>query len=124
MSDKGWKKRERRIASRLGTKRIPVTGERHGADCETAMFCVQVKSRQRGLPAEVLEWLRGVQANAAPKGKIGILVCALPHHRDSDAVVCLSLRDWVALHGPVTEATPEPPKDLAPEDFGESLGDA
>ena len=32
MADKAWKAFERRIAERVGGKRIPVTGERDGAD--------------------------------------------------------------------------------------------
>ncbi len=43
--DKSWKRRERRIARALGTERIPVTGERAGADCEAGMFSYQIKSR-------------------------------------------------------------------------------
>jgi hypothetical protein len=104
VSNPGWKQRERRIARKLGTHRIPVTGERQGADCETAIFCVQVKSRVRGIPADVDAWLAGICETARRKGKIGIVVWQAPRRRVDEAIVCLRLRDWVDLHGPVGEA--------------------
>ncbi len=41
----GWKRAERMLAQGVGTSRIPVTGERAGADCEAGMFSYQIKSR-------------------------------------------------------------------------------
>lgn len=48
--DKSWKAFERRIAKRMGGKRIPVTGERDGADVVAGPFVYQAKLR-RGLPS-------------------------------------------------------------------------
>ena len=50
MADKSWKAFERRVAKRVGGKRIPVTGERDGADVVAGPFVYQAKLR-RGLPS-------------------------------------------------------------------------
>ena len=50
MADKSWKAFERRIAKRMGGKRrIPVPGERDGADVDAGPFCYQAKLR-KGVP--------------------------------------------------------------------------
>lgn len=94
----GWKAAERRMARDVGTERIPVTGERAGADFENGMFCFQLKVRSM-LPGWMFEWLYGICANAQPKGKIGVLILKAPGMRDSEALVCVKWGDWVALHG-------------------------
>ena len=110
MPDKAWKQAERRIAALLGGRRIPVTGEREGADVLVGppgaeVFAVQVKQR-RGMPTYLHDWLRGIRVAADRHGPqcTGIVVWREPrggHGRgDEDAaVVVLSLRDWRALHG-------------------------
>jgi hypothetical protein len=98
MSDKGWKAFERRLARDVGVERIPVTGERHGADFEDAMFCYQAKLR-RIVPSWLDAWLAGIRGNAAPKGKIGVLLLKRPRMRDDETLVVLSWRDWIDLHG-------------------------
>lgn len=98
MADKGWKAAERRMARDVGVERIPVTGERHGADFEDAIACYQLKVR-RAIPGWLWDWLTGIQATGTRKGKAGVLVLKRPRERDEDAVVCLSWKDWVDLHG-------------------------
>ena len=94
-----WKALERRIAADLGGRRIPVTGlDRHGADVETAMFCVQVKLR-KSLPAWLWGWLNGICATAAASHRVGILVLKKPRQLDDEALVVLRWKDWVDLHG-------------------------
>ncbi len=61
MTDRGWKQFERRLALALGNERIPVTGERDGADFEDALFCYQAK-KQRTFPGYVADWLDRVRA--------------------------------------------------------------
>jgi hypothetical protein len=104
MSDKGWKQFERRAARDMGVERIPVTGERDGADCATSLFCIQLKLR-RSLPRWLWTWLNGIVGNAEAAGKIGVLVLKKPHQRDVDALVVLRWGDWVQLHGS------QPPED-------------
>ena len=98
MPTSSWKASERRMARDVGTERIPVTGERNGSDFTDTLACYQLKVR-RMLPAWLWAWLGGIQGTAAKQGRIGVLVLRVPRMRDQDALVVLSWRDWVALHG-------------------------
>jgi hypothetical protein len=105
-----WKNWERRVAARLGGRRIPVSGiDRHGADVESNVFCYQVKLRQ-GMPAYLLDWLAGICATATCRGKVGVVIWKTPGRGrpDDDAVVVLRLRDWTALHGTPMSESPNP----------------
>ena len=98
MADKGWKAAERRLARDVGTERIPVTGERHGADFTDGVACYQLKVRKM-LPGWLWGWLSGIQSAGRKVGKAGVLVLKQPRARDDEAIVILSWRDWVDLHG-------------------------
>lgn len=103
MSDRGWKQFERRMARDMGSERIPVTGERDGADCQTPLFCFQFKKR-RSLPDWLWDWLRGIVASADRSGKVGVLVLKKTRQRDAEALVVLRWKDWVELHGTAQES--------------------
>ena len=103
MANKSWKAFERRLAKRVGGKRIPVTGERDGADVVAGPFCYQAKLR-RGMPSYLREWLRGIVAAGGRSGTIGILVWKAPNARDDDAVVVLRLKDWASLEAKLMTA--------------------
>ena len=45
MTDKAWKAFERRLAHDVGTERIPVTGERDGADFEDGRHLLSGEAR-------------------------------------------------------------------------------
>lgn len=97
-----WKAAERRVAADLGGARIPVTGiDRDGADVVTPMFHVQVKLR-RALPVWLWTWLAGIQGDAKPAGKVGVLILKKPRQRDSEGLVVMSYGDFVDLHGSVS----------------------
>ena len=100
MTDRGWKQFERRTAVALGTRRIPVTGERAGADFEDAMFCYQAKLG-RAMPAYLRSWLRGIVGAGLKRApvKVGVVVWKPKHADDADALVILRFKDWVDLHG-------------------------
>ncbi len=98
MADRGWKQAERRMARDVGSERIPVTGERAGADFEDGVAVYQLKVRKT-IPSWLWEWLTGIQGAGLSKRKAGVLVLKRPRERDEDAVVILSWRDWVDLHG-------------------------
>lgn len=98
MSDKGWKKFERRVAHDHGCERIPVTGERHGADARNSMFSFQTKLR-KAIPKCVREWSDQICATAARDGTIGVVIMKEPKMHDNNALVIVRYRDWVALHG-------------------------
>ena len=96
--DQSWKAFERRVAKRVGGRRIPVTGERDGADVVAAPFVYQTKLR-RGVPSYLREWLRGIVAAGERCGSTGVVVWKQPGALDDDAVVVLRLRDWQDWHG-------------------------
>ena len=90
------------MAKDVGTTRIPVTGERDGADFMTPMFAYQLKVR-KAIPVWLGEWLTGICTTAARKDQIGVLVLNRPHQRRKDAVVCVRWSDWVELHGEIVD---------------------
>ena len=99
MPDKAWKSFERRIAKRVGGRRIPSTGEKEGVDVDAGPFVYQAKLR-RGMPSYLKDWLRGIVAAGERKGgSTGVVVWKAPNARDDDAVVVLRLRDWQDWHG-------------------------
>ena len=98
MADKSWKAFERRIAKRMGGRRIPCTGEKAGVDVDAGPFQYQCKLR-KGVPAYLRDWLSGIVEAGARRGSVGVVVWKAPNARDDDAVVLLRLRDWEDLHG-------------------------
>ena len=50
MPDKSWKAFERRLAKRMGGKRLACTGEKDGVDVDAGPFVYQAKLR-RGVPS-------------------------------------------------------------------------
>lgn len=111
MADRGWKRAERMAARDMGTERIPVTGERHGADFMDAIACYQLKVR-RALPVWLFRWLDGIVATGVRHGKAGVLVLNRPHRRRGDALVILTWRAWCDLHGvPDVPDVPDVPED-------------
>lgn len=97
MPDKGWKAFERRCSRDLGVERIPVTGERNGADAATEKVCLQFKLR-KALPKWLWEWLAGIVGTATKDGKIGALVVKIPRMLDDESIVMLRWKDFVELH--------------------------
>src|SRR2546428_12379068 len=97
MSDRAWKAFERRLARQLGTHRIPVTGERAGADFADGMFAYQAKLGRR-CPAYLRAWLAGILAAGERRGLVGVVVWKPKGARDEEALVVLRFRDWVELH--------------------------
>lgn len=112
MSDKSWKRAERMIAKDCRGQRIPVTGERNGADVQHPLFAFQVKVR-RALPAWIFDWLDGICSSAKRTNRIGVLILNRPRSPRRNALVVLRWADWIALHG-----------DLKVGDFVESEGPA
>ena len=99
MPDRGWKQAERNHARDVGSERIPVTGERHGADFVDGLFAYQLKVR-KVIPAWIFEWLRGICTTAETTDRIGVLVMNQPRKPRREALVVVRWGDWVDLHGP------------------------
>src|SRR5213593_1705039 len=99
MHPKSWKRSETRMARDVGSERIPADGTREGADFTDSIACYQLKVR-RSIPRWLWSWLDGIRRFAmAHSGRVGVLVLKHPGMRDTEAVVILSWRDWVDLHG-------------------------
>src|SRR2546428_11093308 len=113
MSDTAWKQFERRLARSLGTSRIPVTGERAGADFQTPRFVYQAKKGRR-FPAYLARWLDEIRETGARCGKIGVLVWQERGATDSEAAVVLRFADWVQLHREDRPATEMPQQRFSP----------
>ena len=96
--DKAWKAFERRLAHRLGGRRIPCTGEKDGVDVDAGPFCYQAKLRKH-MPDYLRVWLSGIVESGARKGSIGVVIWKAPNARDDDSLVLLRLKDWEDLHG-------------------------
>lgn len=87
-----------RFARDVGVERKPCDGSRDTADFEDAIACYQLKVRAV-IPVWLWRWLAGIQGTAKGKDKAGVLVLKHPRQDDADAVVILSWKDWVDLHG-------------------------
>lgn len=101
MSEKSWKKFERRCAERMGGDRRPVTGiDRGDGDAFTAIFEMQCKLRA-GQPSYLREWLNGIVASASARNRIGVVVWKEPGkgRDDNEALVVMRWKDFVDLHG-------------------------
>jgi hypothetical protein len=98
MADRTWKRREREVANTLGGRRIPVTGERCGADVLTPRLAIQVKYGRRR-PAFLREWLSGIQGAALASGRTGVVVWSDHYEATSDAVAIVRLSDLASLMG-------------------------
>lgn len=98
---KAWKRFEAWLAKCVGTRRIPVTGERDGADFETGMFVYSAKHRASQYPLTVARWLERVVIRALSRSpeKVGVLVIGKPRAPYDDAIVVLRWKDWRELHG-------------------------
>jgi len=92
---KTWKAVERAIASRLGGRRVPVTGRGGAPDVEHALLAVEVKHRK-----ELPRWLKHAMAQAeaaARDGKVPVVVLHERGQRHADDLVVLRLGDLEEL---------------------------
>ncbi len=102
MASKSWKVAELKMARDVNTERIPVTGERHGADFEDAIACYQLKVR-KSIPGWLWDWHSGICETGKRKDKAGVLVLNHPRQDRAKALVVLTWDAWRDLHGTPTE---------------------
>jgi len=99
MPDRGWKAFERRVAAWFHQgQRIPVTGERDGADIDAAPFWVQCKLRKALSLRAARSALIRLQAKV-PEGDTALLVHKFPGERDTEAVVMMLASEFKGWHG-------------------------
>lgn len=103
MKNRGWKKAETRFARAVGSERKPCDGTRDGADFEDSLAVYQLKVRA-AIPGWLWNWLTGIRSTAAKTRRVGVLVLKHPRRHDDGALVVLTWRDWVDLHGDATKA--------------------
>ena len=93
MADKAWKRQERQVAAKMGSRRNPNTGESR-IDIDAGPFAVEHKARRR-LPG----WLTGAlrQARDGADGRTPIVVLSeVRQGVKAQRYVLLSLEDWLA----------------------------
>ena len=100
MADRAWKAFERRVARLLGTERIPSgwwgTIQSDAPDVETDRLSIQVKLGYQQ-PSYLREWLSGIVAVAAGRGRTGVVVWSPKRGKTDDALVIMRLADFVRL---------------------------
>ena len=104
MSEKAWKRTERKVASKLGGERIPITGRARGSapDVATSWACVEVKHR-KALPQWLLEAVAQACASAQDDQLPVVVLHGSGMRHDSDLVV-MRLRDFRAWYGELERA--------------------
>ena len=96
-----WKSAERRIASAIGGRRVPVSGRGDGPDVAHDHLSVEVKHR-----AKLPNWLHNASAQAtasAHDGKLPIVVLHQAGSRYADSFVVVKMRDWIDWYGQVID---------------------
>jgi hypothetical protein len=91
---KDWKACERRIATFLGGKRVPVSGRTRGdcPDIEHPTLSIECKSRKR-LPAWIQDAMRQAEASAKD-GQLAVVVLHQDRAAYSESLVVLSLQGF------------------------------
>lgn len=94
MSEKGWKRVEREIASILHGERVPVTGRARGdvPDIRHRWLSIEAKSR-RTLPAWLLKAVAQARA-AATEHHLPVAILHEQGDRHSNDLVVMQLRDF------------------------------
>jgi hypothetical protein len=94
MSEKSWKRVERKVAELLGGVRVPVSGRQRGAtpDVEHSLLSIEVKSR-KALPAWLVDALEQARA-ASATGRLPVAVLHQNHKPYRDALVVVRLEDF------------------------------
>jgi len=96
MTDRAWKRQERRVAALLGSRRNPNTGERR-TDIDAGPFAVEHKAR-KSLPHWLTDALE--QARSAANGRTPIVVLSeVRQGVKARRYVFMALEDWTAWHG-------------------------
>jgi hypothetical protein len=97
MTEKCWKRAERRIAELLGGRRVPVSGRQRGSvpDVDHPSLSVEVKTRKT-LPAWIEDAMKQAKASARD-GQIPVAVLHERGQRYGDALLVMRLRNVTCL---------------------------
>lgn len=107
MSECRWKRTERVIATRLGGRRVPITGRARGdaPDIQHPVYAVEVKSRKT-LPA----WLRTAMAQAIAAQRGAQLPVVILHETGTlhaDDLVLVRFADFTDWNGRLVQPNTE-----------------
>jgi hypothetical protein len=93
MTEKGWKRAERRIAELLGGRRIPVSGRQRGTvpDIEHESLSIEVKTR-KSIPAWIEDALEQAEASLRD-AQVPVAVLHQCGQRYRDALLVMRLGD-------------------------------
>jgi hypothetical protein len=93
VTERGWKRAERRVAEILGGRRVPVSGRQRGdcPDIEHDQLSIEVKSR-KSIPAWLEEALRQAEASAKDE-QLPVAVLHQNGRRYRDALVVLRVSE-------------------------------
>lgn len=88
----GWKEVERKIAAKLGGRRVPITGRARGdaPDIEHPQLSIEVKSRKQ-LPNWLMDAMDQAE-KAARDGKLPVVVLHQSGDRYDDAIVLIRFK--------------------------------
>jgi len=98
MTEKGWKKAERRVAELLGTNRVPISGAApfgKKGDVDLAGYIIDVKTGHRQIPKCVGTWLEAIREIGKVRDELPVLV--LQPYRAKERLVVLTFSDFVRL---------------------------
>jgi hypothetical protein len=93
VTEKCWKRAERRVAEILGGRRVPVSGRQRGATPDVAheVLSVEVKTRKT-LPAWIQDAMKQAEA-CAKEGQVPVTVLHQHGQRYRDSLVLMRLGD-------------------------------
>jgi hypothetical protein len=97
MTDKCWKAAERRIATLLGGKRVPVNGRGDEPDVAHSWLAIEVKHRA-SLPSWLLSALNQAHKGATAE-QLPIAIVHQAGQRYEDSLVLVRLRDFADWFG-------------------------
>lgn len=81
MTDKAWKRTERRVAAFFGGRRVPITGRIRGDAPDVAHEWLAIECKER---RELPDWLLEAMRQAEASARDGQLPIAVLHERGSE----------------------------------------
>lgn len=102
MSEKHWKRQERKLAVRLGGTRVPITGRTRGSAPDIAhdVFAIEVKCR-KVIPGWLREALAQAKACQRSDAQLPIVLLHEQGQRRDAVIVFMTLSDFEAFNGRV-----------------------
>lgn len=106
MSEKTWKKNERRLAEILGGQRVPITGRSRGdvPDIRHEWLSIEAKHRKT-IPAWLLDAIDQAKAAGAGTDRLPIAILHQAGTRHDRDIVCMTLADFRSWFGELPKSS-------------------